>query len=138
MEKTLIIFKPDCMQNNLVGTVLDRFNKAGLRPIASKMKHLDSKILREHYAHHADKPYFPEIESFMSSHPVMIMILEGNNAIQLVRDLLGPTDSKAAPKGTIRGDFGFDRMSNICHASDSPESAQAEIQRFFASDEVFA
>jgi nucleoside-diphosphate kinase len=93
---------------------------------------LDDGLLREHYAHVADLPFFPEIASFMSSRPVLALILEGENVVQGVRDLLGPTDSTAAPKGTIRGDLGTDRMRNVVHASDSPENAQIEIDRFFA------
>ncbi len=137
MEKTLVIFKPDCMRSNLVGAVMERFNKAHLHVIGCKMVQLDKILLRKHYAHHADKPYFPEIEAFMGSHPVIVMVLKGQDAIQRVRDLLGPTDSKAAPKGTLRGDFGADRMNNVCHASDSPESAAEEIERFFSQDEIF-
>lgn len=138
MERTLIIFKPDCMQKNLVGPVMDRFCKAGLRLVGCKMMQLTEPLLKEHYAHLADKPFFPEIQNFMSSRPVLVGIFEGKNAIQLVRDLLGPTDSKIAPKGTIRGDLGDDKMTNICHASDSPEAAQSEIARFFKKDEIFA
>lgn len=138
MEKTLIILKPDCMKANLAGAVLERFCKAGLRIVACKMKQLDSAILRDHYAHHVTKPFFPEIESFMQSAPVMIVILEGDNAINKVRDLLGPTDSAAAPKGTIRGDMGKAKMENIAHASDSMEAAEAEITRFFNQEEIVA
>jgi nucleoside-diphosphate kinase len=92
---------------------------------------LDGPILREHYAHVADLPFFPEIEAFMSSRPVMPMVLRGENVIAQVRELLGPTNSEEAPKGTIRGDLGTDMMRNVVHASDSPESAAAEKTRFF-------
>ena len=100
------------------------------------MLQLDDALLREHYAHVADLPFFPEIASFMSSRPVLAIILEGNEVIQGVRDLLGPTDSNAAPVGTIRGDLGTDRMKNVVHASDSDESAIAEISRFFKPEEI--
>lgn len=137
MAKTLIILKPDCMAQKYVGEVLRRFEKEGFEICACKMAKLDSEILKEHYAHVADKPFFPEIEEFMSSRPVIILILEGENVIERVRDLLGPTNSKEAPKGTIRGDLGTDMMKNVVHASDSPESAEAEIKRFFAPSEIF-
>ena len=93
--------------------------------------------LREHYAHVADKPFYPEIEAFMSSRPVIVAVLTGDNVIARVRELLGPTNSKVAPKGTIRGDFGTEMMRNVCHASDSPAAAEAEVRRFFRPDEVF-
>ena len=138
MEKTLIIFKPDAIEKRKVGAALARFENAGLNVVAAKMKQLDSALLKEHYAHIADKPFFPEIEAFMASRPVLIMILEGNKVIERVRNLLGPTNSLAAPAGTIRGDWGTDMMLNIVHASDGPESAAAEIKRFFDEGEIYA
>jgi nucleoside-diphosphate kinase len=130
-QKTLIILKPDCMKLGLCGQVISRFEKEGFQIVASKVKKLESKLLREHYAHVADLPFFPEIEAFMSSEPVLIFILAGDDVISRVRDLLGPTDSTTAPKGTIRGDLGTDRMQNVVHASDSPENALIEQKRFF-------
>ncbi len=138
MEKTLIILKPDCMERRLCGTVLARFEAAGCDILASKMTRLTSAQLRDHYAHVADKPFYPEIEAFMSSRPVIVAVLVGDNVISRVRELLGPTNSKVAPKGTIRGDFGTEMMRNVCHASDSPAAADAEVRRFFRPDEVFA
>jgi len=138
MEQTLIILKPDCMERRLCGTVLARFEAAGFDLQATKLAQLSSAQLREHYAHVADKPFYPEIEAFMSSRPVIIAVLSGDNVIARVRELLGPTNSKVAPKGTIRGDFGTEMMRNVCHASDSPEAAAAEIRRFFRTEEVFA
>jgi nucleoside-diphosphate kinase len=131
MEETLIILKPDCMEKRVAGEVISRFEKAGFDIVASKITQLDGPILREHYAHVADKPFFPEIEEFMSSRPVMPMILRGEDVIAKVRDLLGPTDSTKAEAGTIRGDLGTDMMKNVVHASDSPETAAAEKKRFF-------
>jgi len=131
MEETLIILKPDCMGNRVVGEVISRFEKAGFEIVASKIIQLDAAILREHYAHVADKPFFPEIEAFMSSRTVMPMILSGKDVIAKVRDLLGPTNSQEAAKGTIRGDLGTDMMRNVVHASDGPETAAAEKKRFF-------
>lgn len=137
MQKTFIIFKPDCMEKRVVGTVLSRFEAAGFDVIGCKMGRLSPAILREHYAHVASKPFYPEIENFMNSRPVIMMALRGENIVQHVRDLLGPTDSKKAEKGTIRGDLGTDMMRNIVHASDSVENAQAELNRFFKPEELF-
>lgn len=131
MEETLIILKPDCMEKRVAGQVITRFEQAGFEIVAAKIMQLDGPILREHYAHVADKPFFPEIEAFMSSRPVMPMILRGESVIAKVRDLLGPTNSLEAPKGTIRGDLGTDMMRNVVHASDGPETAAAEKKRFF-------
>jgi nucleoside-diphosphate kinase len=137
MQKTVILLKPDCIEKNLAGEVVRRFEQAGLRIRGCKMMRLSDAILKEHYSHLADKPFFPEIVGFMQSTPVIALALEGPNAVARVRDLLGPTDSKAAPQGTIRGDLGTDKMRNIAHASDSPETAAAELKRFFASADLF-
>jgi len=138
MQKTFVIFKPDCMEKRLVGTVLSRFEAAGFDVIGCKMSRLSSALLREHYAHVASKPFYPEIEGFMSSRPVIMVALQGENIVQRVRDLLGPTDSRKAAKGTIRGDFGTEMMKNVVHASDSPENGLAEIARFFKPEEIYA
>lgn len=138
MEKTFVIFKPDCMEKHLVGTVLSRFEAAGFDVIGCKMARLSSAVLREHYAHVADKPFYPEIEAFMSSRPVIMVALQGTNVVQRVRDLLGPTDSRKAAKGTIRGDYGTEMMKNVVHASDSVDNAKAELARFFKAEELFA
>lgn len=136
MDKTFIIFKPDCMAKGLVGKVLSRFEEAGFTLAAAKMMQLTPEKLKEHYAHVADKPFFPEIEEFMGSRPVIVAVLKGDGIVAKVRDLLGPTDSTKAPAGTIRGDFGENMMVNVVHASDSDENAQIEIDRFFSPDEV--
>ena len=138
MQKTFVIFKPDCMEKRTVGTVLARFEAAGFDIIGCKMARLAPAKLREHYAHVADKPFYPEIEGFMSSRAVIFLALQGDNVVQRVRDLLGPTDSRKAAKGTIRGDFGTEMMKNVCHASDTDENAQAELARFFEPGELFA
>ncbi len=136
-ETTVILLKPDCYEKALVGEVIDRFQKAGLGVKACKMMRLTDDLLREHYSHLVHLPFFPEIVEFMQSAPIIAMALEGDGAIGKVRDMLGPTDSTAAEKGTIRGDLGTDKMRNIAHASDSPETAAAEIKRFFCEDELF-
>ncbi len=137
MSKTLIILKPDCMEKRLAGSVLDRFDRAGFDVIGCKMIRLSPELLRAHYAHVASKPFYPEIEEFMHSRPVIVLALSGDNAVARVRDLLGPTDSRKAAKGTIRGDFGTDMMKNVVHASDSDENAQLELARFFQPNELF-
>jgi nucleoside-diphosphate kinase len=138
MQKTFVIFKPDCMEQKHVGNVLSRFESAGFSVVGCKMTRLTAALLREHYAHVADKPFYPEIEEFMSSRPVIMMALQGDNIVQQVRDLLGPTDSRKAAKGTIRGDFGTEMMKNVVHASDSDENAKIELARFFKPEELFA
>jgi len=137
MQKTLIILKPDCMEKNLVGEVFKRFAQEGLVLKACKMTRLSESVLREHYAHLTHLSVFPEIVEFMSERPVMVAVLEGKGAIARVRTLAGPTDSKAAAKGTIRGDLGEDKRRNVMHASDSSASAAAEMARFFAPEEIF-
>lgn len=136
MQKTLIIFKPDCMEKGNVGAVLSRFEKQGFTLRGCKLIQLTKELLVDHYSHVADKPFFPEIEKFMSSRPVLVAVLEGENVIDRVRDLLGPTDSRKAEKGTIRGDYGTDMMVNVLHASDGSESAEVEIKRFFQPSEI--
>jgi len=137
MELTVILLKPDCVKRNLIGEVIGRFEKSGLKVKACKMMQLTDALLKDHYSHLADKPFFPEIAGFMQSAPVVAMILEGENVIAKVRDMVGPTDSTIAPKGSIRGDLGKTKMENIVHASDTPENAAAEVKRFFKQDEIF-
>lgn len=139
-QTTLVIFKPDALRKRIVGTVLARFEQAGLRIRAARMTRLDDRLLDEHYAHIADQPFFPAVRAFMQESPVIVMALAGDDAIGRVRDLLGPTDSTLAAAGTIRGDFGSkdadSKMRNVCHASDGPESAASELARFFAPGEL--
>lgn len=136
-ERSLILLKPDCMERCLVGAVLNRFQKVGLQLVACKMLLLTPSLLRAHYAHLVGESFYTRIETFMSSRPVIVAILEGDAAVDSARTLLGPTDPTDAGKGTIRGDWGTDKMRNLCHASDSPESAAVEIQRFFKPTEIF-
>ena len=131
LETSLILFKPDAVEKNLVGTVLARFQAEGFRIRGIKMMQLDHAILADHYAHICDKPFFPDIVKFMSKTPVVALALEGENAIARVRDLLGPTDSKEAAPGTIRGDLALDGQQNLVHGSDSVESAEREIALWF-------
>ncbi len=140
-ETTLILFKPDCIQKEITGTVLSRYEAEGFRVRGIKMLAASDELLGEHYAHIAELPFFPEVRAFMQETPIIALALEGENVITRVRDILGPTDSTQAAAGTIRGDFGNkdgdSKMRNICHASDSPESAAAELKRFFDDGELF-
>ena len=136
IERSLILLKPDCLNGHHAGEVIGRFEKAGFEIRAARLIALSDELLREHYTHIADRPFFPEIVEFMSSRPVLALVLEGENAVQAIRDLLGPTDSTQAPAGTIRGDMGTTSMENICHASDSVENAAIEVERFFDAGEV--
>lgn len=138
MEKTLIILKPDAVEKRKLGAAISRFEDAGFSIVATKMTQLDSEMLNLHYAHIASEPFFPNIEEFMGSRPVLILVLQGHAVIERVRSMSGPTNSLAAAPGTIRGDWGTDMMRNIIHASDSLEAAAAEIDRFFEEDEVYA
>jgi nucleoside-diphosphate kinase len=137
MDRTLIIFKPDCMKQGYVGRVLARLESAGFKIVGCRMTQLTPELLSEHYAHVADLPVYPDLVKFMSSEPVIVMALEGEEVVGKVRALLGPTDSTKADKGTIRGDFGKDMMVNVVHASDSPENARIELDRFFKEDELY-
>jgi nucleoside-diphosphate kinase len=137
METTLILLKPDCVTKGHCGEVLQRFEKAGFRLRGCKMMRMGHEILREHYAHIAAKPFFPEVEAFMQSSPVIAIALEAEKVIERVRALVGPTDSKKAAAGTVRGDFGVDVMVNIVHASDSLDTARVELARFFQPHELF-
>ncbi|VVB58749.1 Nucleoside diphosphate kinase [Candidatus Anstonella stagnisolia] len=137
MERTLIILKPDCMQRRMCGEVFSRFEKRGFKVAACKMLRMSEKLCEEHYAHIKDKPFFPRIKEFMTSAPVIVMVLEGKEIVRLVRDMLGVTNARNAAVGTIRGDFALSNMMNLVHASDSVETAQKEIARFFKKDELF-
>ncbi len=137
MQKSLILLKPDAVSKKICGKVITRFEEAGLTIRGCKMIKLDSAILREHYAHIADKPFYPEVEQFMSSVPVIALALEGEDCVAKIRDMLGVTDSTKAAPGTIRAEFGVDMMVNVAHASDSPETAEKEVARFFKGEELF-
>lgn len=137
MQTTLVLLKPDCIAGRKAGEVIRRFEDAGFQIRGCKMFCATEDLLREHYAHIASKPFFPEVEAFMQSTPVIALALAGDHAIEKVRTIIGPTDSKKAEKGTVRGDFGVDVMANIVHASDSLENAELELKRFFQPDELF-
>lgn len=136
MEQTLVIIKPDAVNRSLVGEILHRFESKGLKIAAMKMEYLKDDTLIEHYSHLKDKPFFKGILKFMKSTPAILMILEGTNAVDVIRRLSGPTYGVEASAGTIRGDFSLSRQNTIIHASDSKEKAVEEIKRFFKKDEI--
>lgn len=136
-ERTLSIIKPDAVSKNVIGEIYQRFEKAGLKIIAAKMKKLSTAEAEGFYAVHKDKPFFNDLVKFMTSGPVLIQVLEGENAILKNRELMGATDPKKAEKGTIRADFAETVDANAVHGSDAPETAQTEIAYFFATSELY-
>lgn len=137
MERTLVIFKPSAIERALVGEILTRFQQKGLIIAGMKMMKLDEKILREHYAHLVDRPFFPFILNSMMAAPVIVMCLQGRDAVKVVRLMTGATNGREALPGTIRGDFSMSGQENIVHASSSIEDAEIEVKRFFSPDELF-
>lgn len=131
IEKTYIMLKPDCFKRKLMGRVIARIEDKGYDIVDAKMMNLDEAILKEHYSHLADKPFFSEIVEFMTSGPVLGMIVQGENAVKGMRNLMGPTQFEEAISGSIRRDYAFSTGENIIHGSDSPENAEIEIKRFF-------
>ncbi|MCM1067917.1 MAG: nucleoside-diphosphate kinase [Muribaculaceae bacterium] len=137
MEQTFIILKPSTISRGLVGDVITRFQRKGLIIAGMKMMQLDEPVLREHYAHLVDRPFFPDLLRSMMATPVIVMVLRGNDAVTVVRSMVGATNCRKAAPGTIRGDFGMSGQENIVHASDSPENAAIEVARFFKPEEIF-
>ena len=137
MEKTLSIIKPDAVAKNVIGKIEQRFEDAGLKIVASKMLHLSEEKAQGFYAEHEGKPFFNALVEFMTSGPVIVQVLAGENAITLNRELMGNTNPKEAEAGTIRADFAESIDANAVHGSDSPVSAQREIAYFFESTEIF-
>jgi nucleoside-diphosphate kinase len=136
MQRTLIIFKPDCVQRRLVGQILQRFEVKGLRITALKLIQVDRGLAERHYAEHQSKPFFGGLIQFITGGPVVVGVLEGNQAITVVRNLLGATDGAVAAPGTVRGDFAISKQNNLVHGSDSPESAAREIALWFRPEEL--
>lgn len=131
MEQTFIIIKPEAVKRGLVGEILSRFEAKGLRIVRLQVEQIRKEIAEVHYGHHADKPFFPELLQAITAGPVVMAILEGKNAIAHVRNLIGATNPLEAVPGTIRGDFALENPYNMIHASDAPETAREEIERFF-------
>ncbi len=138
MQKTLILLKPDCVQKGYIGEVIARMEKKGLKVVAMKMMEMTDDVIKNHYGHLADKPFFPEIVAYMTMCPIVAMIVEGDDSIETMRNMCGATNPLEAAVGTIRGDLALTIRYNVIHASDSEESAAAEVARFFDASEVYS
>ena len=136
MQQTLILFKPDCVQRRLVGTIIQRFEQKGLRLAALKLVQASRELAERHYAVHKGKPFYESLLQFLTSGPTVALVWEGREAVAVARTLLGPTDGTKAPPATIRGDFALSVQNNLVHGSDSPENAAAEIALWFKPDEL--
>jgi len=136
VQRTLVLLKPDCVQRRLVGRILARFEDKGLNIVAMKLLQLAPEKARRHYAEHVDKPWYPDLERFITSSPLVAMVLEGPDAVRVVREMVGDTSGLKAKPGTIRGDFGSSQQMNLVHASDAPETAAREIPVFFEPAEI--
>jgi nucleoside-diphosphate kinase len=138
MERTLILLKPDCVQRRLAGRILSRFEDKGFNIVALKMMRISPALAKQHYAEHLAKGWYPTLEKFITSGPIVAGIVEGLEAIRVVREMLGATSGLKAAAGTIRGDFSSSRQMNLVHASDGPEAAQREIALYFKPEEIVA
>jgi len=136
MERSLILLKPDCVQRRMMGRIISRFEDKGLNIIAMKLLRVTPELSKQHYAEHVEKPFYPGLEEFITGAPVLAMIIEGLEAIRVVRDMLGATSGLKAAAGTIRGDFSASRQMNLVHASDGPEAASREISLYFKPEEI--
>ncbi|WP_129594400.1 nucleoside-diphosphate kinase [Seramator thermalis] len=137
MQKTLVILKPSAIQRGIAGEIISRFEKKGLQIVGMKMVELSDEILENHYAHLKNKPFFSRIKNSMQTSPVILMVAKGVGAVEVVRKMAGVTNGREALPGTIRGDYSVSVQENIVHASDSIETADIEIKRFFSEDEIF-
>jgi len=137
MEKTLVLVKPDGVQKGVIGDIINRFERRGLKIVGLKMMHLSRELAGKHYAEHEGKPFYNELVDFITSGPLVAMVVAGENAIKAVRAMMGATNPLEAAPGTIRGDYALNIGNNIVHGSDSPESAAREISIFFDSSEIF-
>lgn len=136
MQRTLILLKPDCVQRRLMGRIISRFEEKGLNFVGMKLIRITPELAKKHYAEHVAKGWYPTLEAFITGGPVLAGVLEGLEAVQVVRDMLGATSGLKAAPGTIRGDFSSSRQMNLVHGSDSPESAEREIGLYFAAGEL--
>jgi len=138
MQQTLILFKPDAVERRLCGRILTRIEERGLKIVAMKMMRITPDLSRQHYAEHVSKPFYPLLEEFITSGPVIGLVVEGPHAVQVVRDMMGKTNGRESAPGTIRGDFGLSRQINLIHGSDSPASAAREIAIYFRPEEILS
>ena len=135
MQRSLVLLKPDCVERKLMGQLISRFEAKGLRIVAAKMLRVTPELARKHYAEHVSKPFYPGLEAFIISAPIMALAIDGLEAITVIRNLLGATSGLKAAPGTIRGDFSCSRQMNLVHASDSEESAARELALYFTANE---
>ena len=135
-ERTLVLCKPDAVQRGWVGQIVSRFERKGLKIAGMKMLHVDEALANRHYQEHLEKAFYPQLRDFITSSPVIALVIEGDNAVEIVRTLMGTTNPQNAAPGTIRGDFGIDLTKNLVHGSDSPVSAEREIGLFFDESEL--
>lgn len=135
MERSLVLLKPDCIERRLIGTIIGRFEAKGLNIVAMKMLRVTPDLAKQHYAEHVSKPFYPSLEEFITSAPIVALAVEGLEAVRLIRDMLGATNGLKAAPGTIRGDFSSSRQMNLVHASDSAESAARELTLYFSADD---
>lgn len=135
-QRTLILIKPDAVQRRLAGKIIARFEQRGLRLVGMKMLQITPELSKRHYAEHVNKPFYPLLEEFITSGPVVALVAEGPDAISVVRAMMGPTNGRDAAPGTIRGDWGLSRQMNLVHGSDGPEAAQREIEIYFEPEEL--
>jgi len=131
LERTLVLLKPDAVQRGLIGPILARFEAKGLKVVALKMRQFPTQLIQTHYEAHRERPFYKALVGFMTSGPVVALVLEGRNAIEVTRKLMGKTNAAEAEPGTIRGDFALSRSNNLVHGSDSPEAAKKELALFF-------
>ncbi|MEB5790464.1 nucleoside-diphosphate kinase [Mammaliicoccus sciuri] len=136
MERTFLMIKPDAVQRNLIGEVVSRLERKGLKLVAAKLLQANEELAKEHYAEHVEKPFFNDLVSFITSGPVFAMVVEGKNVVEVTRTLVGETNPTKAAPGTIRGDYGIDLGRNIIHGSDSNGSAEREIGLWFDQSEL--
>lgn len=136
IERTLILFKPDAVQRRLCGRLLTRLEDKGLQIVGLKLLQVTPELARRHYAEHVSKPFYPLLEEFITSGPVVALVAQGPEAVSVVRGLMGPTNGRQAPPGTIRGDFGASRQMNLMHGSDGPDAAAKEIAVYFKPEEL--
>jgi nucleoside-diphosphate kinase len=137
MERSLVLIKPDAIQRGLAGEIISRLEKKGLKIVAMKMLHMDKHLAQRHYAVHKGKAFFDDLVNFITSSPIIAIVFQGKNAVEIIRRTMGETDPAKAFSGTIRGDFGIDIGHNLVHGSDSLENASKEIELFFAAEEIF-
>ena len=138
MERSLVLIKPDAIGRGLAGIIISHLEKLGPKMVAIKMLHLDKTLAQRHYAIHSDKPFFENLINYISSAPIIAVIFEGREAVEIIRKAMGITDPAQAGAGTIRGDFGLDIEQNTIHGSDSIETAEEEIKLFFSENETFS